>query len=171
MRPYRGKTKDRVSPNYMPPRFLDEGEIYNVPPMIEGEWVAGQLFEETMKDGTKKPFIIEDGWVSVDNDVYEYEIHGEIYEVVPETVGQSTGLKDKANEKDELYHNDIVLVGSRYIGDYLIEQQNGIVEWVEDGWSIVDLGGEYICGLFDYVYNNCGGKLGNIHDNPDLKTK
>ena len=82
---FRGKTKSHVNPEYMPPRFLDVGETYNVPPMIEGEWVYGFYAE----DKIGRPYITN-GVFSVDG----YEATSLAYEVVPETVGHFTDLLD-----------------------------------------------------------------------------
>lgn len=96
MRMFRGKTKDRVNPNYMPPRFLEEGESYNVPPMIDGEWVYGSL---SMGGGSS----YDPSRTFIEPNVPVLER----IEVIPETVGQSIGRKDVVNGK-EVYGGDIV---------------------------------------------------------------
>ena len=92
----------------------------------------------------------------------------EHFEVIPETVGQFTGLKDNKDTGEELYHKDIVWVTKHYMGDSFCPAQIGVIEWVDDGWTVVNKDGDYLCELWDYTYNYCGGKRGTIHSNPEL---
>jgi hypothetical protein len=87
-----------------------------------------------------------------------------LIEVNPVTVGQSTGLKDKNDEGEKLFHKDRVLVREHYFGDSLCPGEVGVIEWIDDGWAVVNKDGDFLCGLWDYVHNYCGGKQGNIHD-------
>jgi len=83
-------------------------------------------------------------------------------------VMQDTGLKDNENKGEALYHKDIVWVTKYYMGDSFCPAQIGVIEWVDDGWTVVNKDGDYLCELWDYTYNYCGGKRGTIHSNPEL---
>ncbi len=99
------------------------------------------------------------------------------HEVIPETVGQSTSLKDK-NSK-ETYHKDIVR------RDELCVKFTGILEWVENAdydyvyavnWGSSTLEISHITGwmikLQDGSYETFDPDtdeiIGNIHDKPSL---
>lgn len=79
------------------------------------------------------------------------------YEVIPETVGQSTGLLDKNNTK--IYEGDIVEFNN---GDYI-----GVITWCENCASfLTETDGSYY--LFDRVVERIGEVIGNKFDNNDL---
>ena len=110
------------------------------------EWVYGDLRH------------INDGRVAVrkDGEIYPYE-------VIPETVGQYTGLKDKNGKM--IFEGDVVYCKSR------LDNANMVVIF-ECGQFRMVLSENYRSyqtnsGFYDI---NCFDKevIGNIHDNPEL---
>lgn len=119
-----------------------------------GEWVYGDLWQP-VRDNQKIAFILRQ-----DNK----------YEVVPETVGQFTGLKDRngvgdcENQPKDAYHKDICLYR-----DDSGHNQTGIIEWSETQARIYleAIGGDDE-GNQDGDLDRWFEVIGNIHDNPEL---
>lgn len=131
-----------------------------------GEWVYGSLVHRTKYygDDTDKWFVLHGG--EFDCDYYDAE------EVLPETIGQFTGLKDKNN--NPVYENDILsYIGTRWNDDGDIEECvlycsvkygefnctccSGVYGWYFDG-------GDIRC-VREYTI------VGNITDNAELIQK
>ena len=106
---------------------------------VNGEWVYGDLFR-------------------MNGFPYIYPGH---YEVIPDTVGQFTGLLDK-NGKD-IYEGDVV---ANDFGNANIV--NMTVEWCTDGyWALHEIDGDDTMHFVaDYLKEI--EVIGNIHDNPEL---
>lgn len=113
-----------------------------------GEWVYGSLVQE---DG--KAWIV--GGISIEDAGGVFDFYAtEWYEVIPETVGQYTGLKDM--DREEIFE--------------------GAIGWDEDGevhGKIVFDEGEFLFeweNMSDNLYECCGDIVivGNIYDNPEL---
>lgn len=117
-----------------------------------GEWVYGNYYiaEKLDKSGVEY-FIIE------------IEAEGSQYYVIPETVGQYTGLEDKNGKR--IFEGDIVYCKSR------LDNANMVIIF-ECGQFRMVLSENYRSyqtnsGFYDI---NCFDKevIGNIHDNPEL---
>lgn len=80
------------------------------------------------------------------------------YEVVPETIGQYTGLADKNGVK--IFEGDIV--------DIICENdETGMIEWDEDTARFI-VASDCFCADFDNYFGRDLEIIGNIHDNPEL---
>ncbi len=108
-----------------------------------GEWVCGNLIN---KFGSS--FI----------GVYTFDVTGEYveYEVIPETVGQFTGLTDKNGK--EIYNGDVFNLGDARI--------KYIVEWKDSGFKGRQIGNRSRVGL--EFHKRFIEVIGSIHDNPEL---
>lgn len=111
-----------------------------------GEWVEGDLLRSR-----GKCYIHE----HIDPFDYLGELSGfiKMYEVVPETVGQFTGLTDKNGKK--------IFEGDRILSEY---GTIGVVEWNNEECSfLVNIGDDYQM-LTDSEYQI----IGDIYDNFEL---
>ena len=115
-----------------------------------GEWIYGNL---TKRDDVKE---------------WEYFIGQNSlgYEVIPETVGQYTGLNDK--NRNKIFEGDIIAHfinwhGKRFNG--AVRYESKIACWVCD--FVVNNKTESAY-LADWVCGNGAKVIGNIHDNLEL---
>lgn len=104
-------------------------------------WYKGSLIAES--EGAK---IVYD---TTDENGWEY--------VIPKTVGQYTGLKDKNGNK--IFEGDIV--------DILTENEEIGVVTYEDGGYIIISGG-FFMDFINNIYGTDIEIIGNIYDNPEL---
>ena len=77
------------------------------------------------------------------------------WHVIPETVGQYTGLKDKNGVK--IFEGDILQLGRH--------QTTGLVKWDKGSFLVDD---EYLGWMADEFRMHGITVIGNIHDNPEL---
>ena len=120
-----------------------------------GEWVKGYYIKATRhwhEHGIHEEWIAVDtiqngGWCNVRSK----------YAVIPETVGQFTGLSDKNGKK--IFEGDVV--------DILTENEEAGIVTYDEGCFYVKADGFSI----DFRNNINGDDLliiGNIHDNPEI---
>ena len=112
-----------------------------------GEWIEGSLLGIDWCDKPSTYSIAPNTPVSV------------FYSVIPETVGQYTGLTDKNGKR--IFEGDIV--------ECVSDGEQAVISWLKyfacfglsfDGWC---------CGFDDYDFSpNDFKAIGNIHDNPEL---
>jgi hypothetical protein len=117
----------------------------------DGKWVDGSLFSSM----TGQKFI---RWEVEDDGAIEEIVQ---YEVIPETVGQFTGLKDK-NGFTKIFEGDVIHdEDSGAIGVVFFNNDG------TGGYSTWFLGVGYNCALSVLDSTNLV-IIGTIHDNPEL---
>jgi uncharacterized phage protein (TIGR01671 family) len=127
-----------------------------------GEWTEGQLLYFKASVGTEAFALIVESceW----DNANEWFNLGKRAKVIPETVGQFTGLTDKNGRK--IFEGDIVKHYNRiYIGEpdsYIVV----LIEWNEEEHRYQQRKKDGECFL---VGKQCFFEIiGNIHDNPEL---
>lgn len=134
--------------------ILFRGKTYN------GEWLQGLFIKdfECYGQKDKHTYIVTHKHPSgcFGADIY--------FEVIPETVGQYTGLTDKNGKR--IFEGDIVDVeyDIQYVG--VAAERVGLFAVVFDNGCFMKKkkGG----GLFHFIPSDKCNVIGNIHDNPEL---
>ena len=111
-----------------------------------GEWIEGYA---AMSGGT---FIICDNGLTYGGFI--------VYEVIPETVGQYTGLTDKNGRR--IFEGDIV--------ERVSDGERAVISWLKYS-ACFGLSFDGLCCGFDDYDDNLPSDfevIGNIHDNPEI---
>ena len=131
-----------------------------------GKWVEGgfHVWE------TRQPCVVGDDKLKADEIKYMITVNSfadwnmprsmQAREVIPETVGQYTGLKDKNSKR--IFEGDIIVYSDEY--RYRVFWNNDETAFWVDGINNIDL--DRLGNLFE---SSCE-VIGNIHDNPELLT-
>lgn len=126
-----------------------------------GEWVEGYYEELPAYDGTTTPKIVTPAKDTDDYNRWSF--------VLPDTVGQYTGLKDRNGTK--IFEGDIVQ------GIAYSSQWRGVIIWIE---KIASFGLQCVhniawenCSILKRAANGMNDEftaeiIGNIYDNPEL---
>lgn len=123
----------------------------------KNEFVYGSLYVCGRKDGK----------CEIANYNREVNIERFAYDVIPETVGQYTGLTDKNGNK--IFEGDIVKEEDCvHNGEVQIYGRKWVV-YFDKGFFFGWRKGYKSCGLSKFIPNISGIEIiGNIHDNPEL---
>lgn len=131
------------------------------------EWVEGTLILTTAVE--QKPYIVDSCWcpyMKTNERGYADFDWLNAYEVIPETVGQYTGLTDKNGKR--IFEGDIISVNHPYNGNSIHE-----VIWDKYCWNLKN----FYASCFDYPSMAFSERtkymtaVGNIHDSPELLNK
>ena len=117
--------------------------LYRGKKVDNSEWVAGYL----------------NGWVTDNKQVYAIITPEEVCIVIPETVGQYTGINDKNNK--EIFEGDVLKHSSEVVKIVVYNSDNACFEMVFPNRV----------GFKDnlrYFTEREGEIIGNIHDNKEL---
>ena len=134
---------------------------------IDEKWIEGFFLVRRLKCKGDKTYMSEESVIStgkceISGAYGEHEEYFE-YEVVPETIGQFTGLTDKNGTR--IFEDDIVKVTDDNGSTMLCSCGIGCVCFYDGSWYIE---GEVNDGLYDVDKIYYIEKIGNIHDNPEL---
>lgn len=127
-----------------------------------GKWTYGYLTEKYARVDSKRRYAIDCCW-SFGNDEWESL---DVHEVIPETVGQYTGVKDIEGAK--IYEGDILQsqIGDKHIWQVIF--YDGCFEIVRGEIRKRDKVHEKEICCFENIRWYVLTKIGNIHDNPEL---
>jgi uncharacterized phage protein (TIGR01671 family) len=127
-----------------------------------GEWVCGDLIHSDFDDRCVIYCMSSDEVLDI----------GKQFEIIPETVGQYTGLKDKNGVK--IFEGDIVASESDRCGDIQLSHGMFGIEWADckkNQAMIGSWGQLHNLRRMDDGFNEKIEVIANIHDNPEfLKT-
>ena len=123
-----------------------------------GEWVVGHYCKSFGR---------------VNGKTYDYHviynlISGRHYQIIPETLGQYTGLTDENGTK--IFEGDVVETYEDYddtFGYPATDVFRSLVIWDESNCCFAIKTGDYIQPFNDWDWDYTT-KIGNIHDNPEL---
>lgn len=126
--------------------------------IVSGEWVEGDLIQDTNADNQEEAWIITDDY---SGDVITFGTC-QSPQVDINTIGQYTGHKDI--DKEEIYGGDIVIFGNLDTAIVLWSEEKSsfIVKPIEDYYFDSDILGEAIENSYSVEV------IGNIYDNPEL---
>ena len=123
----------------------------------DGKWVYGDVI---YANGVAYIFDGDHGSFVDDDDFAAYNL----FEVLPETVGQQTGLKDKNGKDLDWREDDLLRKGPDHscapIGKISYNEKCAC-------WELVGKQGSLFCTL-ETAYKNGWKKIGNIHENLEL---
>ena len=140
-----------------------------------GEWVEVQTLVVIHQDDNDLIFMPQHGEdVTADpmegNDRALTSIYGNYYQILPQTVGQYTGLTDKNGKK--IFEGDICNINIPRIDGEFSTHNNCLCSFEYGKFMFSSYSDIYFCVGDGYGYHDTCNKnievIGNIHDNPEL---
>lgn len=119
--------------------------VFRAKRVADGEWVYGYFVSQYRANEIYLPN-------GIDDDGFDKR------HIIPETVGQYTGLTDKNGKR--IFEGDIIEYdkdGARY--EVIFAVENGIAKFCSK---------DLIDGTLGYINKGRDKVIGNIHDNPEL---
>jgi uncharacterized phage protein (TIGR01671 family) len=137
---------------------------------LKGDWVEGFYYINRCRYAGGKDFIAEEPKITTGiteaSGAYGERVEEIEYKIIPETVGQYTGLTDKNGKK--IFEGDIVVCSQEINGNFIDRHiEIGYVEMKHGAFGLHRKRGYYRPfkdWLEDYEYE----VIGNIHDYPDF---
>jgi len=128
------------------------------------KWIYGNLYHQKYYSGHRYFIIKRIGIVIDDNKVIDMNII-RAEEIIPETVGQYTGIKDKDGKK--IFEGDLITFHTEYEmdnDDVWYEKEPYLVKWDNEiaGFEPFYLNGRWRCDIVNLRI------VGNKWDNPEL---
>lgn len=139
----------------------------------KGEWVYGYYVHNTYAVGfAKEPTLYENHYIYSKNFISESWFNTAKVEVIPETVGQYVGIKDKNGKK--VYEGDVV--SCSYSNCEVVFGLYGVDDYKTVGFFMKVNNALFTNEEDDFIYWGFedGDKikvLGNVFDNPELLNK
>ena len=139
----------------------------------DNKWIYGNF----VSDCEGNPHIIEPRFFCEDGHHLQYEDNTDTpVFIIPETVGQFTGLTDKNGRK--IFEGDILDVSSdvayggvavHRLGYFVVEFHNGcFMKSALDDPQLSFFDNAKRKGLYHFISTDIHKIVGNIHDNPDI---
>lgn len=126
-----------------------------------GEWVYGYYYHQIVRDSfnSENPILFEKDFIRPIEPIGIFES----YEVIPETIGQFTGLTDKNGVK--IFEGDIVNVFDKYYNGFATGCAEVFFSYkYAGGWVFGSQSNNAVLGIHTDIVE----VIGNIHDNPEL---
>ena len=135
-----------------------------------GEWVYGNLYIHT-HNGLTYPMILQCKFSHVVESEFPLSFTvDEVFLVIPETVGQFTGLSSKNGVN--IFEGDVLKSDLQSKGHFVVTFEHGsfCTYWTSDFGPTTPMAWTFVEGFTEPLqyFTKYGCVVGNMHDNPQL---